>query len=403
MTDMVCPYFTNGLPTVRERPLDPPAAFAQLRAAQPIAPMTFPDGHRGWVVTGYEQARTILSDPRFSSKGSLKHLAFPSDRAADFDLEKDMPPGQFEHLDPPEHTRYRKLLTGDFTLRKMKQLLPRLEAIAAGRVAAMRAKGAPADLVTDFSVPMSAQVICELLGIPDEARQQFEAVSSQVLSLETSPEDAKAALGGIVALIGEVAMGKLARPGDDLLTGLVTGGQLDPSEILGVTLLLLVAGHETSANMLSLGTYTLLREPDQLAKLRADETLIEGAVEELLRYLTIVHIGVQRTPLEDVEMDGVVLGAGQTVLLHLPSANRDPERFPDPDRLDVTRRAIGHLTFSHGIHQCLGQQLARLELRVGFTTLLREFPGLRLAVDPEEIPMRDDMTIYGVHRLPVTW
>jgi cytochrome P450 len=402
MNDMVCPI-TNGLPKVRERPLDPPAIFGQLRAEQPIAPMTFPDGARGWVVTGYEQARTILSDPRFSSKGALKHLAFASDLAADFDLEKDLPPGQFEHMDPPDHTRYRKLLTGEFTLRRMKALVPSIERIAAERVAAMRAKGQPADLVRDFAVPMSAQVICELLGIPEEARGRFEEMSTQALSLDLKPEDAKAVLGGIVGLIGEVAMGKIANPGDDLLTGLVTGGQLNQAEVLGVTLLLLVAGHETSANMLSLGTYTLLREPDQLAKLRADESLIENAVEELLRYLTIVHIGVQRTPIEDVELDGVVLKAGETALIHLPSTNRDPERFPDPDRLDVTRRAIGHLTFSHGIHQCLGQQLARQELRVGFTTLLREFPELRLAVDPQDIPMRENMTIYGVHRLPVAW
>jgi cytochrome P450 len=164
-----------------------------------------------------------------------------------------------------------------------------------------------------------------------------------------------------------------------------------------------VAGHETSANMLSLGTYALLREPEQLAKLRADESLIDNAVEELLRYLTIVHIGVQRTPTEDVELAGVTLRAGETALIHLPSVNRDPERFPDPDRLDITRRAMGHLTFSHGIHQCLGQQLARQELKVGFTTLLREFPDLRLAVDPDEIPMRENMTIYGVHELPVAW
>ncbi|MBM9509327.1 cytochrome P450 [Actinacidiphila acididurans] len=403
MNDMVCPYLTNGLPKVRERPLDPPAIFGQLRAEEPIAPMTFPDGARGWVVTGYEQARTILADSRFSSKAAQKHLAFASDLATDFDLEKDLPPAQFEHMDPPEHTRYRKLLTAEFTVRRVKTMVPQIERIAAGRVAAMRAKGRSADLVKDFSVPMSAHVICELLGIPEEARARFEELSTQALSLDKKPEETKAVLDGLVGLIGEVAMGKLEQPGDDLLTRLIHGGQLEPAEILGVLLLLLVAGHETSANMLSLGTYTLLREPEQLAKLRADEALVENAVEELLRYLTIVHIGVQRTPTEDVELAGVTLKAGETALIHLPSVNRDPERFPDPDTLDVTRRAAGHLTFSHGIHQCLGQQLARQELRVGFTTLLREFPELRLDADPADIPMRDNMTIYGVHRLPVAW
>jgi cytochrome P450 len=403
MNDMVCPI-TNGLPKVRERPLDPPAIFGQLRDdGRPIAPMTFPDGAPGWVVTGYDHARTILTDPRFSSQGSLKHLAFASELATELDIEKDLPPGQFEHMDPPEHTRFRKLLTGEFTLRRMKAMVPRIERIAAARVAAMRAKGQPADLVRDFAVPMSAQVICELLGVPEDARGRFEELSFQALSLDLKAEESKAILDAIVNLLVEVAMGKVAEPGDDLLTGLVTGGKLEPAELIGVTLLLLVADHETSANMLSLGTYALLREPEQLAKLRADETLIDNAVEELLRYLTIVHIGVQRTPTEDVELAGVTLKAGETALIHLPSVNRDPERFPDPDRLDITRRAMGHLTFSHGIHQCLGQQLARQELRVGFATLLREFPDLRLAVDPDLIPMRENMTIYGVHELPVAW
>lgn len=402
MTDMACPL-TNGLPTQRESPFDPPAIFRTLQADQPIAPMVFPDGARGWVVTGYDLVREILVDQRFSSQAALKHLAFPSDRATGFNPEQDMPPGQFEHMDPPEHTRFRKLLTADFTLRRMKALQPRLEEIAAERVAVMRRQGPPSDLVRDFSVPMSGQVICELLGIPRTELERFEADSAKLLNLNTAPEEAMAALGDIVGLLGEVAMSKMAAPGDDLLTGLVSGGELTPDELMGVALLLLVAGHETSANMLSLGTYTLLTHPDQLARLRADESMIDGAVEELLRYLTIVHIGVQRTPTEDVEINGVQMKAGETVLLHLPSANRDPKRFPDPDRLDVGRRALGHLTFSHGIHQCLGQQLARLELRVGYSTLLREFPDLRLAVPAEEIPMRDDMTIYGVHTLPVAW
>ncbi|MET7641795.1 cytochrome P450 [Streptomyces sp. NPDC005438] len=402
MTHRSCP-FTNGLPTRRERPLDPPDAFGELRADQPIAPMVFPDGHEGWVVTDYALVRELLVDQRFSSKGSLKHLAFPSDRAMDFDFEKDLPPGQFEHMDPPDHTRYRKLLTPEFTLRRMRQLTPRIEAIAADRVAAMRRKGPPADLVHDFSLPMSSQVICDLLGIPTEHQDRFEADSSKLLNLDTAPEEVIGALHNITGLLGEVAERKLAEPGDDLLTKLATSGEVDGAELIGMSLLLLVAGHETTANMLSLGTYALLREPDQLAKLRGDESLVEGAVEELLRFLTIVHIGVQRIPTEDLEIRGVPVKAGQTVLLHLPSANRDPGRFPGGDQLDVTRRAIGHLTFSHGIHQCVGQQLARLELRIGYTTLLREFPDLRLAVPEEEVPMRDNMTVYGVHSLPVAW
>ncbi|WP_371524659.1 cytochrome P450 [Streptomyces sp. NBC_01283] len=388
---------TNGLPTLRERPLDPPHA---LRAQGPIGRMTFPDGYEGWLVTGYQQGRQILADKRFSSAASHKHLAFPSDRPSD--LEADIP-GLFEHMDPPDHTRFRRRLAGQFTLRRMRQLAARIEEITAHYGDAMLRKGPPADLVTDYAVPVSSQVICELLGVPVADRERFVADSEDLLRLDIAPQQAQAALKSLVDLTGELLMRKKAEPADDVLSVLVSGDDITVEESIGATLLLLVAGHETTASMLSLGTYALLNNPDQMALLRADESLVESAVEELLRFLTIVHVGVQRTPTEDVEIDGVTLRKGETVLIHLPSANRDPGQFTDPDRLDVTRGGHSHLTFSHGIHQCLGQQLARLELRIGYTALLRRFPDLRLAGDPQEIPMRSDMAVYGVHRLPVTW
>ncbi|WP_420718546.1 cytochrome P450 [Streptomyces sp. H51] len=396
MTEKTCPI-TNGLPTLRERPFDPPRV---LSAEGPICRMTFPDGYEGWLVTGYRQGREILSDKRFSSAAAHKHLAFPSDRAQDLGAEI---PGLFEHMDPPEHTRFRRLLAGQFTLRRMRALAPRIEEITAQHADAMLRKGPPADLVADYSVPVSSQVICELLGVPGGDRQRFEAGSEKLLRLDIDPQEAQAALMDLVELTGELLMRKQAEPTDDVLSVLVTGEDITLPEAIGATLLLLVAGHETTANMLSLGTYALLSNPGQMDLLRADESLVEGAVEELLRYLTVVHVGVQRSPTEDVEIGGVTLRKGETVLIHLPTANRDPNQFADPDRLDVTQGRLGHLTFSHGIHQCLGQQLARLELRIGYTALLRGFPELRLAVSPEEIPMRSDMTVYGVHRLPVAW
>ncbi len=396
MTEKTCPI-TNGLPTLRERPFDPPQV---LRAQGPICRMTFPDGAEGWLVTGYQQGREILSDRRFSSAAAHKHLAFPSDRAQDMG---EGIPGLFEHMDPPEHTKFRKLLAGQFTLRRMRALTPRIEEITAQHAEAMLAKGAPADLVADYSVPVSSQVICELLGVPVSDRERFEGNSAKLLRLDIDPQEAQAALMDLAGLTGELLMRKQAEPADDVLSVLVNGEDMTLPEAIGATLLLLVAGHETTANMLSLGTYALLSNPDQLALLRADESLIEGAVEELLRYLTVVHVGVQRSPTEDVEIDGVLLRKGDTVLIHLPTANRDPEQFQNPDRLDVTQGNLSHLTFSHGIHQCLGQQLARLELRIGYTELLRRFPELHLAVPPEEIPMRSNMTVYGVHKLPVAW
>ncbi|GAA3140324.1 cytochrome P450 [Streptomyces rectiviolaceus] len=388
---------TNGLPTLRERPLDPPGV---LRSQGPIGRMTFPDGYEGWLVTGYQQGRQILADKRFSSAASHKHLAFPSDRPSD--LEADIP-GLFEHMDPPDHTRFRRRLAGQFTVRRMRQLASRIEEITAHYSDAMLRKGPPADLVADYAVPVSSQVICELLGVPVADRDRFVADSDDLLRLDIAPQEAQAALKSLVDLTGELLMRKKAEPADDVLSVLVSGDDITVEESIGATLLLLVAGHETTASMLSLGTYALLNNPDQMALLRADESLVESAVEELLRFLTIVHVGVQRTPTEDVEIDGVTLRKGETVLIHLPSANRDPGQFTDPDRLDVTRGGHSHLTFSHGIHQCLGQQLARLELRIGYTALLRRFPDLRIAGDPQEIPMRSDMAVYGVHRLPVTW
>ncbi|MEU8693468.1 cytochrome P450 [Streptomyces sp. NPDC048665] len=388
---------TGGLPTHRERPFDPPRA---LRTEGPIGRMTFPDGYEGWLVTGHRQGRQILSDKRFSSHASHKHLAFPSDRPSD--LEADIP-GLFEHMDPPDHTRFRRRLAGQFTLRRMRLLASRIEEITAQYADAMLRKGPPADLVADYAVPVSSQVICELLGVPVGDRDRFVGDSENLLRLDVDPQQAQASLKDLVDLTGELLLRKQAEPADDVLSVLVAGDDISLQESVGATLLLLVAGHETTANMLSLGTYALLANPDQMALLRADESLIESAVEELLRYLTVVHVGVQRTPTEDVEIDGVTLRKGETVLIHLPTANRDPEQFPDPDRLDVTRGGHSHLTFSHGIHQCLGQQLARLELRIGYTALLRRFPGLRIAGNPDEIPMRSDMAVYGVHRLPVTW
>ncbi|MFD0313323.1 cytochrome P450 [Streptomyces flavalbus] len=396
MAEKKCPI-TNGLPTLRERPFDPPEA---LRAVDTFSRMTFPDGHEGWLVTGYRQGREILADKRFSSAARHKHLAFPSNRASDLEAEI---PGLFEHMDPPDHTRFRKLLAGQFTLRRMRQLTPRIEEITAQYADAMLRKGPPADLVTDYSVPVSSQVICELLGVPVTDRDRFEAASEKLLRLDIDPQEVQAALMDLVDLTAQLLMRKQAEPADDVLSVLVAGEDVTLEESIGATLLLLVAGHETTANMLSLGTYALLNNPDQMDLLRMDESLVENAVEELLRYLTVVHVGVQRSPTEDVEIDGVTLREGETVLIHLPTVNRDPHQFTDPDRLDVTQGGLGHLTFSHGIHQCLGQQLARLELRIGYTTLLRRFPGLRLDAKPDDIPMRSNMTVYGVHQLPVAW
>jgi cytochrome P450 len=394
------------LPTEREHPFDPPATIMELRDRAPLHRMTYADGHLGWLVTGYAAARAVLADPRFSNRPELTHPPVPSrlEIAKEIqDRQVQVPPGFFLRMDAPEHTRYRKLLAGQFTVRRMSLLEPRIEEIAESCVDRMAAHGGPADLVEEFALPIPSLVICELLGVPFEERGQFQRDSKVLVSLDTKPGDFIGAMTRISAYLYGLIQRKRAEPGDDLLSGLVAGGELDDPELTGVAFLLLVAGHETTANMLGLGTYALLANPGQLAALRADPSLMDNAVEELLRYLTIIHLGPVRTALEDVEIEGTLVRKGEAVTLQLPAVNRDPSRFPGGESLDVTRPAGGHLSFGHGIHQCLGQQLARIEMRIGYSTLLRRLPGLRLAVPPEEVPMRSDMSIYGVHRLPVTW
>jgi cytochrome P450 len=389
-----------ALPTDRDPrcPFDPPKG---LLGREPIGRMTYPDGHEGWLVTGYAAARAVLADPRFSSRMELRRS--PTPHAMVQEAPRTAPPGVISRLDPPEHTHYRRLLTGEFTVRRMKLLEPKIEELAERQIEEMRRQGPPADLVQAFALPIPSLVICDLLGVPYADRERFQHDTAVMFSLDASAEAIMGAVGSLAAYLGELVARKRAESADDLLSGLITGGHLNDEELTNIALMLLVAGHETTANMLALGTYALLRDPDRLAELRRDPSLIKDAVEELLRYLSIVHIGPTRTALADVEVGGRLVREGEVVTISLPAANRDPGRFEHPDRLDFRRPATGHLAFGHGLHQCLGQQLARVEMRIGYTALLRAFPDLRLAVPAEEVPLRDSMLIYGVDRLPVAW
>ncbi|WP_219509355.1 cytochrome P450 [Nonomuraea ceibae] len=389
-------------PTERPSPFDPPEVLGRWREEAPVRPLRYPDGHQGWLVTGFSAARAVLTDSRFSSL--LENLHWPI-RWEGLEPENfAQPPGFFMQMDPPDHSRFRKQLAAEFTVRRMRQLEPRIEQITEETLDAMERGGAPADLVQEFALPIPSLVICELLGVPYADRERFQRDSATALRVGSTKEEVGAATGSMMGYLYELVARKRAEPADDLLSGLVTGSDLSHEEIAGAGLLLLVAGHETTANMLGLGAFALLSDPGQLAALRSWPHLIEGAVEELLRYLAVTHLGPLRAALEDVEIAGRTIRKGQVVTISVPAANRDPERFADPETFDVTRPpTAGHLTFGHGIHQCLGQQLARIEMRVAFPALFRRFPGLRLAVPAEEVPMRTDMSIYGAHRLPATW
>ncbi|MEU8041245.1 cytochrome P450 [Streptosporangium sp. NPDC049078] len=395
-------HIVTTLPNTRTPgcPFDPPKELLDAREHGPISRYTFPDGHAGWLVTGYDLVRAVLADPRFSSRRELmRHHPL-----VDFgDIEvPPAPPGEFLLMDEPQHGRYRKPLVGKFTVRRMRQLTERVEQVTAEHLDAMEAAGPTADLVTAFAKPIPSVIICELLGVPYEDRGRFQENIDKFLGGEVADEELIAAYTATQEYLAELVAAKRANPTDDVLSDLLDSDLTD-EELKGMALILLSAGFDTTANMLALGTFALLQNPQQLAALRADPALVDRAVEELLRYLSVAK-QFFRVALEDVELDGHTIKAGSMMILSYNTANRDPERFADPHRLDLRRQDGGHLAFGHGIHQCLGQQLARVELRVAFPALLARFPTLRLAVPAEEIALRPETAdIYGVKSLPVTW
>jgi cytochrome P450 len=395
----------NGLPMERDAgPFDPPREITRLRAVRPVSPLLFPDGHQGWLVTGYEAVRQLMADTRFSSRQDIGVVHVPYETPGmPMPTEPSPPiPGLFIAMDPPDHTRLRRKLIGAFTVRRMKMLEEHIVEIAERQLAAMARLTPPVDLVKEFALPVPSLVICELLGVPYEDRDTFQVNSAKFLVKEQTLEEKGAAYGAMTAYLAQLVTGKRTEPGEDILSDLARDEDLSIEELVGISFLLLLAGHETTANMLSLGTFALLEHPEQLAELRADPDLAAGAVEELMRYLSVADI-FYRYATEDIELGGETIGKGSTVVVSLLAANRDPQRFENPDALDIRREARGHLSFGHGVHQCLGQQLARIEMRAGFTGLLRRFPSLRLAVPAEQVKLRTDMNIYGVHELPVTW
>ncbi|MDH6128105.1 cytochrome P450 [Kitasatospora sp. GP82] len=395
-----------GMPRVRTCPFSPAPEYARLRENAPISQIAFPGGGSGWLVTRYEDVRAMLADPRFSSSLGM---GAPHVRPVPAMLEKPRP-GALLRLDEPEHTRYRRPVMRAFTVKRVQALRPRIQQIVDECLDAMERSGGPVDLVAELALPVTSLVICELLGVDYEDRDTFQGLAGQLLAIDASPEQTQAARLELGLFIAGLVAAKREQPGEDLLSTLIQEADADQDSPLtdeALTILgslLLIAGHETTANMIALSTLTLLHHPGQFAALHHNPSLVQGAVDELLRYLTIIQFGLTRVATEDVTLGGRLICAGEYVIAALPSANRDPALGIDaPDRLDVTRDPAAHVAFGYGPHQCLGQQLARAELQITLTSLIQRFPTLRLAVPPEQVPYRDDMIIYGVHRLPVTW
>jgi cytochrome P450 len=388
------------LPIERSSPFDPPEELIRLGSRQPVSRLVYADGSVGWLVTGHAEAQTVLGDGRFSARKELVRLPVPwlghMERVP-------AGPGEFIFMDPPEHARFRKLLAGYFTMRRMRQFVPRVEEIARERLDAMEEAGQPCDLMKVFAYPIPSLAICELVGMPYAEAGVMHDEITRMFSFDSPPEDTRAAAAAIHRMLYELLLRKRAKPADDIMSELVTSGQLSVEEILRVASLLLIGGFDNTANMIGLGVYALLQHPEQLDLLRSRPELVESAVEELMRYVPSLHIGPIRAALEDVELGGELIQAGEVLTLSLSAANRDERRFEEPDRLDIMRTATRQLAFGYGVHQCIGQQLARIEMQVAHAALLRRFPTLRLAVPGDEVPMRENIVPYGPRVLPVVW
>lgn len=377
-------------------------AFAQLTARGPVHPVTLPLGESAWLITGYDEVRQALQDPRLTtSQGAEAALSRGS-------LSEEVYAGMGQHMlnrDPPEHTRMRRLVTAAFTRRRVEQLTPRIQQIADDLLDALADKE-QADLVAEFTYPLPITVICELLGIPEQRRSEFRNWADVIMTgMLVDPGDFVAACTGMVAYLRELVALKRATPGDDLLSALIEvrdgADRLSENELTSMSYLLLLAGHETTVNLVGNTILALLTHPDQLALLRAEPDLFPGAIEEMLRFDGPLQVVAFRQATEPVTIGGVTIPAGDIVVVSILAANRDPARIAEPDTLDITRKNNPHLAFGHGIHHCLAAPLARLESRIAVGTLLARFPALRLAVPPGELTWQQGVLLQGLTRLPV--
>jgi len=386
-------------------PLDPPPALSDLQAEAPFARVRLWDGSTAWLVTRHAEQRALLADPRVSADPYRPGYPFQSQGLRDITDETQT----FLNMDDPEHARLRGMVAGTFTVRRVEGLRPAIRKIVDDLISDLLAGPRPADLVSKFALPVPSLVICHLLGVPDADLDFFQRASATLISRETSTAAMKDTMAEVSGYLEQLIGRKLAAPTDDLLSRLtseqIQTGQMTQQELVKLTHLLLLAGHETTANMITLGTLALLRHPGQLTQLRDadDPKLVARAVEELLRYLSIVHTGLRRLALADIEIAGQVIRAGEGLVIPIETANRDETVFPRAGMLDIHRNARQHIAFGFGVHQCVGQQLARVELQVVYATLYRRIPTLALAVDPGDIAFKHDGLVYGVHQLPVTW
>ncbi|HEX5495751.1 MAG TPA: cytochrome P450 [Mycobacteriales bacterium] len=396
------PQPTATFPVERTCPFDPATEYTRRRQEDPVSRIRLWNGQDAWLVTRYDDVRSVLRDPDLSA--DMSSPGFPLIRPA---MQRERAVRTFIRMDPPEHTYFRRMLTREFMVKRVDAMRPMIERVVDERLDDLASRRPPADLVEVLALPVPSMVICDLLGVPYADHAFFQERSQVVLRRDCTPEQARATSDELRDYLGRLVAANEEHPGDNLIGRLVTDrerpGELTREDVVTMALLLLVAGHETTANMIGLSTLALLENPAELQRLRANPSLVPAAVEELLRYCTIVQFGLPRATLRDVRIGGQTIPAGDGVIALLSTANRDPGEFDDPTRLDLGRQGRRHIAFGYGVHQCLGQTLARAELQIVLTRLFDRFGTLRLAVPADAVPLRHDMIIFGTHELPVTW
>ncbi|MBE1530524.1 cytochrome P450 [Actinomadura algeriensis] len=383
----------------------PPCEHAQLRDGEPVARVRLPTGHGAWVATRYADVRRVCTDPRFSKAAVTAPGAprlIPMQRGSK----------SLVIMDPPEHTRLRKIVSREFTARRVERLRPHVRELTEGYVDRMLRVGAPADLISALALPLPVTVICEMLGVPPSDRERFQGWTDGMLTIGAPAlaraDEIKTAAGNLRAYLAELIAAKLAEPSGDLLSTLgrahADEGRLAEDELLTFGMTLLAAGYHTTTAAITHSVFHLLREPERYASLREDPAAIPAAVEELLRFGQIGGgAGAIRIAVEDVELGGVTVREGEAVIPLFNAANRDPEVFADPDTLDLRREDNPHIGLGHGIHFCLGAPLARLELQVVLEVLVRRLPGLRLAIKEDDITWQEGLAFARPSVLPLDW
>lgn len=400
---MASPVTAHEFPMQRKCPFSAPAEFQELRNTEPIAPVRLWDGRSAWLLTRYEDIRSILRSSAISSQPRRPNFPFLSEA----DQAAKMQDESLQRMDGPEHSRRRRLLIPFFTVHRVEALRPTVTKLVRGLLEDLVAKTPPVDFFNEFSLVVPSTVACELLGVPYQDHDFFQEKSAVRISRTATPAETREATLQLLDYLGGLLDARTVEPRDDVMTFLaehVTNGELTREEALMDANLLLLGGHETTANVITLGTMALLENPDQLARITSGEVSVTNAIEELLRITSVTHSNAMRLAVEDIEVGGHTIPAGDGFIAAVSAANWDESIFPNPGVLDVGRpEARQHMTFGFGVHQCLGQALARMELEVVLEAVFDVIPGLRSAQPIDELRFKDDSAFYGVHEFPVTW